>query len=270
VRTYRFDDVTAVRPVAIAKTRVNLIPGAVQLLVDRNDDRMKWIIRCRANDDGKALQAGLHERANRKKGHRVDERLHEGGVQLVPRDSRQDETRPFWRCRRLIGPRAGNGLVDVGDGNDLTHRMRNDAVAEVGIPEALHRPMMFERDDRGERAQTIELHEDLSAESRMRLHQLPLMLVEGTRLLDDFKRNAGLADVVQQRGFDERRERILVQTHAPAKQHAQHRDVHRVHVSEVLVLLDRQNLAERGVAPGNLEHQQLHQVTYRGCFQWFA
>ena len=71
--------------------------------------------------------------------------------------------------------------------------------------------VMFERDGRRQRPQPVGLREDLGAESRVRLDHLALALVERARLLTMSSGILRLADVVQQRRFDQRRDRRLVE-----------------------------------------------------------
>ncbi len=107
-----------------------------------------------------------------------------------------------------------------------------------------HAAMMFERHGRRERMQSFGLYQDLRTQRRVRLDHPPLGLVECARLPHDVERNLCLADVVQQRRFDERRQRRFVQPDLLAEQQAEHRHVHRVTVGQVLVLLDGQDLTQ--------------------------
>ena len=123
--------------------------------------------------------------------------------------------------------------------------------------------MMLECHDRRERPQPVDLHENLGAEHRVRLDQFSFAPVERAGLLDDFERDPRLADVVQERGFDERGDVQLVQPELLAEQQAQHRDVDRVAVRQVLVHLDGENLAQRGVAARHAVDEQLHEIADR-------
>ena len=68
---------------------------------------------------------------------------------------------------------------------------------------------------------------------------------------------------MQQRRLDERRLELVVEPQLRAEQEAEHGDVDRVAIGQVLVLLHRENLSERRVAARDLVNEQLHEVAYR-------
>ena len=119
---------------------------------------------------------------------------------------------------------------------------------------------MLEGDDRRQRTQPLDLNQDFRAECRVRFHHFPLALVERARLLEDAERDPRLADVVQERGFDQRGSRRFVEAHLLAEQQAEHRDVHRMAVGQVLVLLDGEDLSERGVAARHFVDEELDEI----------
>src|SRR5262245_44561625 len=124
---------------------------------------MEWLAAAGLNDDAELVSRCAHERADGEERDRVDERLHQRGVEFVARESREDQARALRWGGILIRPRAGDRLVDVGHRDDLAHRMWN-RLAEIGIAAALHAAMMFECDGGCERMKTVGLHENLGAE----------------------------------------------------------------------------------------------------------
>ena len=112
--------------------------------------------------------------------------------------------------------------------------------------------MVFERHRRRERPEALDLGQDLGAEDRVRLHHLALAAIERARLPQDVQRNARLADVVQQRRLRQRAGQLLVEPELLADQQTQGGDVHGMAVGQVLVQLDREDLAERRAAARNL------------------
>ena len=65
---------------------------------------------------------------------------------------------------------------------------------------------------------------------------------------------------MQHRRLDEDGERLLIERELFAEQQAEHRDVYRVAIGQVLVLLDGENLRERRIARGHAAHQQLDEI----------
>ena len=242
--------------------RVDLVREPLLVGADQRDDRMQGLAGGRADDDADFVAIGAHDRSEREEADGVDERLDQRRVELRAGESRQHQARLLGHRGFLVRPRAGHRLVDVGHRDDLTEEVRHGGL-EIGIAGAVDAAMVLERHGRRERPQAVDFDEDLRAVGRVRLHHPPLALVERARLLQNLERNPRLADVVQQRRLGERRGRRLIESDLLADEQAERRHVDRMAVGEVLVELDRQNLAERGVARGDLLNQQVHDVADR-------
>ena len=107
--------------------------------VDECQHRVQRIGVVRAHDDADLVAIRADHAAQREERDRVDERLDEVRVELLPGETRQDEARVLGRRWILIRPRAGDGLVDVGDRHDLAHEVRHE-VADVRISVHRSRP----------------------------------------------------------------------------------------------------------------------------------
>ena len=129
------------------------------------------------DDHAGFVAARAHDGTDREERHRGNERLHQRGVELSAGEPGEHEARLLGLPGVLIRAGAGHRFVDVGDGDELAHEMRH-ALAELGIAAPLHAAMVLERDGRRQRAQAVDLDQDLRAERRVRLHQRTLALVE--------------------------------------------------------------------------------------------
>src|SRR5262249_48030336 len=190
-------------------------------------DGMEWIVRVDTDNNTDLVTVCTDERSKGKERDGVDKGLHEHGVELVTGKTREHEAGMLWHGRILIGTSPREGLVNVRDRDYLAHDVRHVAT-QIGIAAASRTPMVLERHQRRQRAQSLGLHQDLGAQRRVRLNELSLTLGEGPRLFHDVEWDSGLADVVEDRCFHERRHGSLVEAQLPAEQEAQYCNVHGV------------------------------------------
>src|SRR5205807_8885850 len=114
----------------------------------------------------------------------------------------------------VVGPVGGDGVVDVGELEDLRRHGELRAEQAVGIARAVQ-PLVVPADDGQEVPQALERLADALADERVLVHHDPLFFGQPAGLVDDLGGDPDLADVVQDAALAERLLRVLVEPRQP-------------------------------------------------------
>ncbi len=220
------------RPTLAERVGLQLDHGMKRLALRGRDDGTHFVLR------------GPNDGAQRKEGYQAHERPDERGVQLLTRHPRDDQAR-FLRHERIpIRAGAGERLVGVDDGDDLTQQVRG-LISQIRVTARIEVPVVFERHRGSQSREPLGLRQDLGPEHGVALHDPPFALVERARLLEDLHRDVALAHVVQEGRLAEHGQSGLVELQPPAEVEGQGGHVDRVREGVVLVSLDCEDLAQR-------------------------
>src|SRR5438309_8659049 len=148
-RSQRLQDVPLVCAGHVPRRRVYAAEGPLDAVGDQREYWMQRIAAIGLDHDAKLVAARADQRSEGKERDGVDEGLDETGVELVAGQPRENQAGVLGQRRVLIGPRAGDRLVNVCDRDDLAHGMR-DGIPEIGIASALEAAMMLDRCARSE------------------------------------------------------------------------------------------------------------------------
>ncbi len=118
------------------------------------------------------------------------------------------------RAGAVIRPVGGDGVVDVGELEDLRRHRELAALEPVGIPAAVEL-LVVPADDRQEVAQALERLADALPDDGVLVHHDPLLVGQPARLVDDLVRDPDLADVVQDAALPQGLAGVLVEAGEP-------------------------------------------------------
>ena len=148
----------------------------------------------------------------------LEERLHDDRVEVRPGVLRDDGDGLLVRPGLAVGPGRGQGVVDVGDGQDARRERDVLALQAAGVAGAV--PLLVVvLDDRQDGPGEVDGVQDVRAPLRVFLDLLELLVRQAARLEQDVFGNAQLADVVQQRAGVQSLQLVPRQAHLLRRRH---------------------------------------------------